>query len=46
MWSIPNNTAERTDTVDRAGITVLRIIQSPLPARQLIRALAEKNDAR
>ena len=30
--------AERTDAADRAGILVLRIIQSPLPARQLIRA--------
>ena len=28
-WSIPNNTAERTDAVDRAGITILRIVQAP-----------------
>lgn len=35
--------AERTDAVDRAGITVLRNIQSPQPARQLIRAFAFKD---
>jgi hypothetical protein len=39
-----NDNAERTDTVDRAGITALRVPRSIQPARQLILSVRVRDD--